>query len=146
MSNQENINLVRKVYEIFNQNNTNNLNVFDDVLAHNLQYHDAAVPNAKSGPASFKQAESNYIKAFPNKKIVIDDIFGTEDRVVVRWTATATNKGEFNGIAPSNREVKTSGIAIYQISKGKIVEIWQVWDRQGLLEQIEKKQYAHASH
>ena len=131
----QNINLVRKLYDLYNKSDLNRLNAFDEILAPNLQLHDPAVSN-KSGPQALKQAETMYIKAFPNKINKIDNIFAADDLVVVRWTVAGTNKGEFQGNAPTNKEFKISGISIYRITSGKISEIWQIWDRYGLLEQL----------
>lgn len=144
MPSKENTGLIRKLFEIYNKNDSNNLKAFDEVLASNVQIHDPALPKGKSGIDVIKQVEKEYIKAFPNKKMSIEDIFAADDRVAVRWTASGIQKGEFHGNAPSNRECKTSGISLYHISNGKITEISQVWDLQGLLEQIGKKQFSHA--
>jgi predicted ester cyclase len=42
--------------------------------------------------------------------------------VVVRWTLTGTHLGEYDGIAPTNKAVKTTGITIYHFANGKIVD------------------------
>jgi steroid delta-isomerase-like uncharacterized protein len=83
-----------------------------------------------------KQSEMNYIKAFPDKSAKVDVIFCAEDRVVVRWTATGTHKGPFQGIAPTNRSVKISGVTIYRIADNKICECWRSFDQLSLFEQL----------
>lgn len=133
---QENINLVRKLFDFFNKNDINNLSGFDTVLSADVQLHDTAMKNAKSNLQAYKQAEKGYIEAFPNKVSKIDNVFAMEDQVVVRWTVTGTNKGQYQGNAPTNNDFKISGISIYRIANNKITEIWQVWDRYGLLEQL----------
>src|SRR5262245_48758466 len=101
MSSKENIKLVQKMYECFNKNDLQQLNSLDNLLAQNVQFHDSATPNLTSGLQAVKQAETNYLKAFPNKSAKIDTIFGADDRVVVRWTVSGTHKGPFQGIAPT---------------------------------------------
>jgi steroid delta-isomerase-like uncharacterized protein len=145
MTAQQNISLIRKLFDFYNKNDPNNLNIFDEILAPNLQFHDPAQPNTKNGLDTLKQAEKGYIKAFPNKKTSIDDIFATEDRVAVRWTSKGSQKGEFHGNAPTNQEFTISGISLYRISNNKITDIWQIWDRQGLMDQISKSQMAKTS-
>lgn len=135
MSAQDNIKLVRQLFDVYNQNNLNKLNAFDDYMAPNVKFQDPVVPNAKLGTESIKQAEKKYVTAFPNKKTTIDDIFATEDRVAVQWTTTGTQKGEFEGHHASNRDFKIRGISLYRISHGKITEVNQVWDREGILAQ-----------
>lgn len=144
MSVQENTTLVHKFFDYLNQNNPNDLKSFETILASNIQIHDPALSHPKTGIEYLKQLEIGYIKAFPNKKVVIDDIFASNDRVAVYWTVSGTHKGEFQGLAPGNRDFKISGISLYRISNGKITEITQNWDLHGLLQQIGKTQYAHA--
>jgi steroid delta-isomerase-like uncharacterized protein len=136
MSSKENMKLVQKLYDCFNKNDIQQLNCLDNLLAQNVRFHDAATPTLTSGVQAVKQAESGYIKAFPNKSAKIDTMFGAEDRVVVRWTVSATHKGPFQGIAPTNKSFKISGITIYRVSDNKISEVWQSWDHLGLLEQL----------
>ncbi len=136
MSSKENIKIIQKLYDCYNSNNLQKLNNFDELFTTNLQFHDPATPNLTSGIQSIKQSESNYVKAFPNKSAKIDTIFCAEDRVVVRWTISGTHKGPFQGIAPTNKSFKVSGITIYRISGNKISEVWRSWDLFGLLEQL----------
>lgn len=136
MSSKENIKIVQKLYDYFNRNDIQQLNFLDSMVSPSVQFHDSATPNLTSGLQAVKQAESSYIKAFPNKSAKIDTIFGVEDRVVVRWTVSATHKGQFQGIAPTNKSFKISGITIYRLANDKITEVWQNWDHLGLLEQL----------
>ena len=131
-----NISLVKKLIECYNSNDPKQLSACDSICSSNLQFHDPANPSNQSGLQGLKTAESNYMMAFPNKSGKTDAIFGIEDRVVVRWTLTGTHKGPFQGILPTNKSFKISGITIYRISDNKITEIWQSWDTLGLLEQL----------
>jgi steroid delta-isomerase-like uncharacterized protein len=147
MATQQNLSLVRRLFdEVYAKENYKAL---DDLIAQNIQIHDAAAPHFHGGLQALKQQEMMYTKAFPNKKVKIDDIMSTaDDRVIVRWTCTGneTHKGEFPGIPNTNKSYKFSGIGIYRITNGKISEIWQNWDRLGLLEQIGEIQPALAAH
>lgn len=144
MSSQENTNVVRKLYELYNKNDASALSAFDQVCAPNVQLHDPVAPKLKAGIQGLKEAETTYAKAFPNKTTKVDAIFAADDRVVVRWTTTGTHKGTFRGIAGTQRDFKVSGISIYQVANGKVTEIWQVWDSLGLLEQIGELQLAQS--
>lgn len=147
MASQDNISLVRKFFDYLNQNDPNKVNACDSLLAPNMQMHDPFQTSMKTPNQSVKQAESEYIRAFPNKKCKIDSIFSaSDDQVVVRWTCTGTHKGEFCGLSPTNKNFTISGISIYRISNNKIAEAWQVWDRFALFEQIGELHLAHALH
>jgi predicted ester cyclase len=54
----------------------------------------------------------------------------------MRWTATATHKGELMGIAPTGKQVTITGIAIDRIDGGKIVEEWENFDRMSMMQQL----------
>jgi steroid delta-isomerase-like uncharacterized protein len=136
MASKDNISLVQKLFDCYKSNDTNKLNAFDELIATNVQFHDPAMQNTASGLQALKQAETNYIKAFPNKQTKVDAIFGIEDRVVVRWSCKGKHTGSFQGIAPTNKEFTISGISIYRIANNKITEVWQNWDHLGLLEQL----------
>lgn len=141
---QQNVTLVRRLYDdVFTKGN---LSALDELLASNVRLMDPALPKIKEGLQSFKNAESVYNKAFPGKRVKIDDIFATDDRVVVRWTAEGTHKGSLQGIEPTNRSFKITGISIYRLANGKITEINQQFDRLGLLEQLGEVQPAVALH
>ena len=136
MKNQDNITVVRRLFDLYNKNSINQLHELGSLLSSEVQFHDPAVPHAKRGIEAIKHAEMGYITAFPDKKTKIDLIFATDDKVVVSWTATGKQKGPFNGFEPSHKDFKISGISIFRMMDGKIVEIWQNWDRFALLEQL----------
>jgi predicted ester cyclase len=58
------------------------------------------------------------------------------DKVVTRWSSRGTHKGELQGIAPTGREITSSGISISLIANGKIVEERVNWDNFGLMKQL----------
>lgn len=133
-TNTANITLVKKLFEeVYNKNN---FSALDELMENSVKLTDPAAPHVGSGLRAIKELEKKYATAFPNKKVKIDDIFSTEDKVVVRWTCTGVQKGELQDIPPSNQSIKISGISIFKITNGKISEIFQQWDRLALLEQI----------
>jgi predicted ester cyclase len=53
------------------------------------------------------------------------------DWVAYRWTMSGTHKGEYEGIAPTGKPVKFTGITMLRFSKGKIVEdIYEIGSRE----------------
>jgi len=75
-------------------------------------------------------------KAFPRYQMIIEDMLAEADRVVVRVTIRGIHKGEFLGIAPTSKKVTITGILIYQIINGKIVDHWMYFDTKGLMQQL----------
>lgn len=145
MATDKNLSLARRLFdEVYNKGN---LSALDEIVATNVIIHDPALTSRLEGLKGYKETESQYTRAFPNKKIKIDDIFASADNntVLVRWTCQGTHKGDFRGIPATNKDFKISGISVYKFSNGKITEINQIWDRLGLLEQIGEIQMAHSS-
>lgn len=79
---------------------------------------------------------SEFVEAFPDQHIVAEDVIVHGDKVVVRWTLTATHRGTFFGVPPTGRKIVMTGIDIERIADGKIVEHWGGEDMLGLLEQV----------
>ncbi len=74
--------------------------------------------------------------AFPDIEMTFDDQIAEGDRVMTRYTLRGTHKGEYAGVPPTNKQVTYTGMWIYRIEGGKIVERWGNNDRLGLLQQI----------
>jgi len=130
----ENKALVRRLLEeIWNKGN---LSVADQIFATNYVHHDPSTPGFGLGPESEKKRATLYRTAFPDLQLTIEDLVAEVDRVVTRWTARGTHRGELRDIAPTGKQFTVSGISIVRISGGKLVEGWVSWDAQGLMEQL----------
>lgn len=88
------------------------------------------------GPDEFIQFVERTRRTFPDMKISIEDIFGVDDRVVIRWSGVMTHQGDDLGIPASQKRVKIGGISIARFENGMIVEGWDNWDQLGMLKQI----------
>ena len=66
----------------------------------------------------------------------IDDIIAEDDRVVVRWTNSATHSGTFLGIPATGRSCRFAGIDIYRLEDGRLAERWHVVDQLSMLQQL----------
>jgi len=58
------------------------------------------------------------------------------DMVTSRYVMNGIHQGEFLGIPPTGNKFKGSGILIFRIKNGKVVEMWEEFDGMGLLEQL----------
>ena len=86
-------------------------------------------------------------RGFEDARFDIDEMFGDDDRVVVRWTLHATNTGPFAGISPTQKKVEVRGISLYRLRDGKITETRNMADLLALFTQlgtIQQKQNAAA--
>jgi steroid delta-isomerase-like uncharacterized protein len=88
------------------------------------------------GPQGGKQFAAMMRRAFPDYQYTVEDEIAEGDRVVQRWTARGTHEGEFQGIPPTGEQVTITGISIYRVANGKLVEGWTSANILGLLQQI----------
>ena len=58
------------------------------------------------------------------------------ETVALRWTGSGTHQGELMGVAPTSKQVNSSGNTFLRLENGKIAEEWVQWDNLGLLQQI----------
>ncbi len=78
----------------------------------------------------------HFQRAFPDGRNTTDDLIADEDRVAQRWTYRGTHRGVFQGIPPTDRQVTLTGISIWRVEGGKIVESWHELDTLGLMQQL----------
>ena len=96
----------------------------------------AAAGKEIRGPKEFEDFVREIRGAFPDIKVTVEDIFGADDKVVMRWSAVMTHTGDALGMPATGRMVRSQGITIARIVDGKIIEGWDSWDQLGMLEQI----------
>lgn len=78
------------------------------------------------GPEGFKHAFSVIKGAFPDLQFGIEDIFAEDDRVAMRVIERGTHQGEWPGIPipATGRRITVSGIAIFRIAAGQVIQQW----------------------
>jgi steroid delta-isomerase-like uncharacterized protein len=119
-------------YELLKSPNLESISAMIDV-----SYVDhAAPPGLAAGPDGFRQLVRMFRQAFPDMMATVEDVIAEGDRVVLRWTARGTHQGDLMGFAPTGREVRMTGINIYRIASGRIVERWGNSDDFGMWQQL----------
>ena len=90
-----------------------------------------------TGLAGAGQLLQAYATAFPDFRLLIDDLLADGDQVILRWTFTGTHQGPLADIAASGRAVNLPrGIAIFHLDAGKVDQGYMAWDKYGLLQQV----------
>jgi steroid delta-isomerase-like uncharacterized protein len=129
-----NKNSIRRLFEeVWNKGN---VAVVDELFAPAYAHHDPSSPDLGHGPEGEKRRATLYRSAFPDLRFTVEDVIADGDRVVARYSARGTHKGELNGIAPTGKQVNVSGVSIVRFANGKIVEGWANWDALGLMQQL----------
>ena len=123
----------RSEFEVWS---TGELERLDDLVAPDVVHHDPYDPNAAAGLEGLKRTIELNRAAFPDLRIEIEDQVAEDDKVVTRWTATMTHRGELGGVPPSGNRVTLAGTTIERFEAGKVVEAWRNMDTLGLLRQI----------
>lgn len=125
----------RFVDEVWNQQN---LDVMGEIFAPEIVSHNPSIEYmyGRSNLDILKQGVTDYLTAYPDLHIVLEDMVAEGDLVVEHWTANATHLGTLMGIPPTGRPVTFAGIILYRFADGKIVEMWWAWDTMGMMRQI----------
>src|SRR5687768_1016045 len=117
--------VVRRFYE--EMNNDRKLELAPDLFASDHKFHDPQIPNIPDGPDAVAATVKVYQDGVDGHW-QIEDLFSTDDKVVVRWTGSGTHVGEVNGIPPTGQKIRVDAITIHRMAGGKIAETWEVWD------------------
>lgn len=134
MSLSENKALVRRAFDSMSEGRKQFLEEHDEIYSADLVGHFSGMPpvtidlHRQFGLATFD--------AFPDLQRPVEDLVAEGDKVVARWTSVGTHQGDFQGIPPTGKRVVTSGITIFRVADGKIVEEWSESDMIGLLQQV----------
>ena len=132
MSAEDNKAIVRKYRAIHNQNN---LDALDAIVAQDLVSH-SALPGLPPGLAGGKMAHQGFLASFPDTQTTTEDLIAEGDKVVERYTARGTHKGDFMGAPPTGKKFSIESIVIFRFANGKIVEMWGLNDGQALMMQL----------
>lgn len=54
----------------------------------------------------------------------------------MRWTCRRTHQGAFQGVPPTGREIELSGITIFRVVNGKLLEGWNYPNLLSVIQQI----------
>jgi steroid delta-isomerase-like uncharacterized protein len=90
-------------------------------------------PLDNAGWSGFMKA---FTTGFPDSRISIESCIAEGSTVVTHWTLTGTHQGMFQGIPPSGRPVRFTGLELNRVVNGRLVEHWSMFDNLALLQQI----------
>jgi steroid delta-isomerase-like uncharacterized protein len=122
---------VKRLVDAYNQRS---LDEFDELLADDI----VLVRDGEKahGRDEFKAILSRLQRAFPDIQYRIDDVIVAGDRIVLRWEARGTHRGDYLGVAATGRPVSYGGVTIYELSDNKVARIWVAADLLSLLRRM----------
>ena len=98
----------------------------DAILAPDIQFHYPL--GDLRGANAVKQYVEAVRTALPDIQFAVADRIAEGDRVAVRWSLAGTRTGEFQGNAPTGKNVRLPGITVLSIADGRIQEMWIACD------------------
>lgn len=130
MSLEENKAIARRYFE----DAPFNPDACDEIFASRFHFHalvhtEVTPQTVESDPESEKAAYKQLAVSWGGWHFSIGELIGEGDRVMVRWTSHGVHQGEFNGLPPTGAHTTNSGINIFRIADGQIVEVWDIFDR-----------------
>lgn len=124
MTTQErNKGIIRQVIEFYNEGNRE--------AAHNLLSEDCEILDWTGKlfkRNEFIQVMEEFVSAFPDFHLTIEDLMAESDKVSARLTETGTMKGNFMGMEATGKKINYPAIEIYRLANGKVTAIWTVRD------------------
>ena len=74
--------------------------------------------------------------AFTGSQIIIDDMWGEDDRVVMRWRLSMTQTGRLEQVDPLDTKISIWALEAVRFKGGKLDELWLGLDRMATMEQL----------
>lgn len=133
MSEDENKALIRRYFEAIDKGDPK---VLDEFLAPDIVTHSPPPPGITPDLEGFKKLFTLFKTATPDGYHTIDDLIAEGDKVAARITGYGTHDGDLLGIPPTHKPIKMSGMVVWRIKDGKIVEHWGLNDTLDLMQQL----------
>lgn len=116
--------------------NAGRLDLIDELFAADHIYHDPLLPDLPVGPPGVHRHAESYREAMPDGIVTVLDWVEDGEVVVARWSYGGTQSGMFVGRDPTHRMVRLTGMHLFRVRGGKIVETWAAYDTLGLLRRL----------
>lgn len=113
------------------------IDVIYETVSERIQTH--GFPGGQN-PASIEQYRAFFLAwqaAFPKMDFRIHSLLAEGDEVAVRFSIRTRHEGEFAGIAATGAEVLFSGMVLYRLEDGLIVETFLQPDTLSLMQQLQ---------
>ncbi len=115
--------------------------VCDEIFSPRFQFHalvhaDMSPQVIECTPRSEKAFYERHKSIWGGWHLTIEEMIAEGDRVMVRWTSYGIHQGESHGLPPTGKRVTNSGINIFRIEEGRIAEVWDIFDRLWIWQQL----------
>lgn len=121
--------------EVWNNRNADAIDEMfaEDGIANGLNDENG---NPYRGPSGFKIIHQQFLSAYPDLKITVEDTVVEGDKIAARCRVTGTHAGEGLGVEPTNKPVEFTGMTIVHVKDGKITEAWNEFNFMDMYQRI----------
>ena len=123
----------RRMYELISAGDIDGFseNLADDFVEHEVT---PGLAPTKAGVKDFFRMQR---AAFPDMRMVADDVIASGNKVVARVRYTGTNQGAFMGMPATGKRVDVQLMDMFLFGDdGRVHEYWGVMDALALMQQI----------
>jgi predicted ester cyclase len=106
-------------------------------IAEEIFDRDLMLRGRRVGPEGPRRSVLHRRTAFADMTVHIDLQVAEGDTVVTHFTTRARHVGDFCGVPPTGRVVTATGIVIWRIRHGRVVEDRNTFDRWAVISQID---------
>lgn len=122
----------RLVDEVWNQGK---IDTIGQLVTNDFVSHDAGTPIR--GIDANRAFINKFRSAFPDCHLQIEEIVSAGTTVVTRWRYSGTHLGQLDGIAPTGRVVKGTGLTLHRLTADDRIDVaFNNWDALGLMQQL----------
>jgi len=124
---------MRRMYERLNAGDVDG---FAGLMADDFVEHEElpGLAPSKDGVVEFFRM---YLAAFPDLRMVPEDVIASGDKVVARVRASGTHRGAFMGMPPTGKRIDVQMVDIIRFgSDGRAHEHWGVFDQLAMMQQM----------
>ena len=129
MSTETKAAIARRYYEeVWDQGD---LAAIDELVAPSIVLNDWA-----PGLDGLKKVITGTRASFPDLRYSLEDVIAAGDKVVVRFKFHGTHQGTYRGLPATGKAIVYTGIGIWRLAGGQLVEHWSNIDLYGLMQQL----------
>jgi steroid delta-isomerase-like uncharacterized protein len=121
----------------FEQLLAGDLAVADEIVAEDVAFHG---PNYWGEPIHGREGLKQFVRylrsAFPDLRLAVREEVADETHVATRFELSGTHRGEWMGLAPTDRPIALPGMDLFRVADGRIAEVRVYYDTLGLMQQL----------
>jgi len=116
--------------------NEGDLSIADEIYSPEIVYHHLNIYEDRIGINAFKEFVDGIRTTYPDFFVVFENRFIADEWATAQWTISGTNTGLRGDQPATGKKMKVSGVTIYHIKDGKIMEEWVYYNQGAILKQL----------